>query len=143
MPINVLVIDDDKRIVERLMKNLKRMDSNKILGEIYVDDTITELENIEKYDVSDFKNKIDVALIDYQLSCSFTGILVSAWIALDLGIPRLTLTTAAYPGNPEYFNGSILKQEITDSPGIVIERIKECVECYNSELWLNNNIMRL
>ena len=137
MPINVLVIDDDKRIVERLMKNLKRMDSNKILGEIYVDDTITELENIEKYDVSDFKNKIDVALIDYQLSCSFTGILVSAWIALDLGIPRLTLTTAAYPGNPEYFNGSILKQEITDSPGIVIERIKECVECYNSELWLN------
>lgn len=34
MPINVLVIDDDKRIVERLMKNLKRMDSNKILGEI-------------------------------------------------------------------------------------------------------------
>ena len=137
MPINVLVIDDDKRIVERLMKNLKRMDSNKILGEIYVDDTITELENIAKYDVSDFKNKIDVALIDYQLSCSFTGILVSAWIALDLGIPRLTLTTAAYPGNPEYFNGSILKQEITDSPGIVIERIKECVECYNSELWLN------
>ena len=43
----------------------------------------------------------------------------------------------SYPGNPEYFNGSILKQEITDSPGIVIERIKECVECYNSELWLN------
>ena len=70
------------------------------------------------------------------MSSSFTGILVSAWIALYLQIPRLTLTTASYPGNPAYFNGSILKNEITDSPEVVIQRILECVENYNAELWL-------
>lgn len=53
-----------------------------------------------------------------------------------LQIPRLTLTTASYPGNPAYFNGSILKNEITDSPEVVIQRILECVENYNAELWL-------
>lgn len=47
-----------------------------------------------------------------------------------------TLTTAAYPGNPAYFNGSILKDEITDTPEVVIKRIADCVDNYNVELWL-------
>lgn len=84
MAINILVIDDDKRMAIRLMNNLKRADQSNILGEIEVDDSIKELETVEKYDVSHYGIKFDVALIDYQLSCSFTGILVSAWIALDL-----------------------------------------------------------
>lgn len=136
MAINILVIDDDKRMAIRLMNNLKRADQSNILGEIEVDDSIKELETVEKYDVSHYGIKFDVALIDYQLSCSFTGILVSAWIALDLQIPRLTLTTAAYPGNPDYFNGAILKNEITDSPRDIIQRISDCVEDYNADLWL-------
>lgn len=136
MAINILVIDDDKRMAIRLMNNLKRADRSNILGEIEVDDSIKELETVEKYDVSHYGIKFDVALIDYQLSCSFTGILVSAWIALDLQIPRLTLTTAAYPGNPDYFNGAILKNEITDSPSDIIQRISDCVEGYNADLWL-------
>lgn len=136
MAINILVIDDDKRMAIRLMNNLKRADRSNILGEIEVDDSIKRLETVEKYDVSHYGIKFDVALIDYQLSCSFTGILVSAWIALDLQIPRLTLTTAAYPGNPDYFNGAILKNEITDSPRDIIQRISDCVEDYNADLWL-------
>ena len=110
--------------------------SQMILGEIQVDDSVIKLETVENYDISHFETTFDVALIDYQLSSSFTGILVSAWIALYLQIPRLTLTTASYPGNPAYFNGSILKNEITDSPEVVIQRILECVENYNAELWL-------
>lgn len=137
MPINILVIDDDKRIVNRLMNNLKRADEASVLGTIEVDDSITGLDSIEKYDVSHFETDFNVAFIDYQLTCSFTGILVSAWIALYLKIPRLTLTTASYPGNPDYFNGFILKNEITDSPKEVIQRIVKCVDNYNTELWLN------
>lgn len=138
MPINILVIDDDKRIVQRLMKNLKRADATGKLGCIEVDDSIIKLDSIEKYDVSHFGINFNVALIDYQLTCSFTGILVSAWISLYLKIPRLTLTTASYPGNPNYFDGSILKNEITDSPQDVIQRIIECVNDYEADVWLNN-----
>lgn len=46
------------------------------------------------------------------------------------------MTTAAYPGNPDYFNGAILKNEITDSPRDIIQRISDCVEDYNADLWL-------
>lgn len=136
MAINILVIDDDRKMAERLMRGLQRADKENVLGEIQVDDSVIKLETVENYDISHFETTFDVALIDYQLSSSFTGILVSAWIALYLQIPRLTLTTASYPGNPAYFNGSILKNEITDSPEVVIQRILECVENYNSELWL-------
>lgn len=136
MAINILVIDDDRKMAERLMRGLQRADKENILGEIQVDDSVIKLETVENYDISHFETTFDGALIDYQLSSSFTGILVSAWIALYLQIPRLTLTTASYPGNPAYFNGSILKNEITDSPEVVIQRILECVENYNAELWL-------
>ena len=50
MSINILVIDDDKRIVTRLMNNLKRADDSQIIGTIEVDDSITQLDTIEKYD---------------------------------------------------------------------------------------------
>lgn len=137
MAINILVIDDDKRSVDYMMKSLKRADAVGVLGTIVVDDEVTRLNTLEKFDVAKYDTKFDVALIDYQLTCTFTGILVSAWIALYLKIPRLTLTTAAYPGNPDYFNGSILKNEITDSPTDVIQRIVKCVDSYNAELWLD------
>ena len=137
MAINILVIDDDVRSVNYMMKNLKRADEADVLGAIVVDDKVTRLDTLEKFDVSGYDTTFDVALIDYQLTCTFTGILVSAWIALDLKIPRLTLTTAAYPGNPDYFNGAILKNEITDSPKDVIQRIASCVDSYNAEVWLD------
>lgn len=137
MAINVLVIDDEKKGVNYMMNNLKRADDTGVLGTIIVDDEVTKLDNLEKFDISHYGLKFDVALIDYQLTCTFTGILVSAWIALYLKIPRLTLTSAAYPGNPDYFNGAILKNEITDAPKNVIRRIANCVENYNAELWLD------
>lgn len=95
MAINILVIDDDRKMAERLMRGLQRADKENILGEIQVDDSVIKLETVENYDISHFETTFDVALIDYQLSSSFTGILVSAWIALYLQIPRLTLTTAS------------------------------------------------
>lgn len=138
MAINILIIDDDKRYVTRLVKNLRRADTENVLGVIEIDDSIVQLDTVEKYDVSKYNTKFDIALIDYQLTCTFTGILVSAWIALYLGIPRMTLSTASYPGDPSYFNGSILKREITDTPEIVIQHIVECVETYSADSWLNN-----
>lgn len=137
MPINILVIDDDKKIVSRLMNNLRRADHNHVLGVIEVDDSIVQLNTVEEYNISQFDTAFDVALIDYQLTSSFTGILVSAWIALYLRIPRITLSTADYPGDPSYFNASILKREITDTPEVVIQRIQECVDTYNSDAWLD------
>jgi len=136
MPINIIVIDDDLAPVERLMRALKRADQANVLGEIRVDDSITKMDSIEKYDVKQHGVNFDVALIDYQLYSTFTGILVSAWIALHLGIPRLTLTSAPYPGDPEYFNGFIQKNEITDHPSDVIERIQHCIDEFNSREWL-------
>lgn len=138
MAINVLIIDDDKRPVTRLVSNLRRADTGTALGVIEIDDSIVQLDMVEKYDVSRFNTTFDVALIDYQLTSTFTGILISAWIALHLRIPRMALSTAAYPGDPSYFNGAILKKEITDAPQDVIQRIVECVETYNSDEWLNN-----
>lgn len=138
MAINILIIDDDERYVTRLVSNLRRADVENNLGVIEIDDSIVQLDTVEKYDVSKYNTKFDIALIDYQLTCTFTGILVSAWLALYLDIPRMTLSTAAYPGDPNYFNGSILKKEITDTPEIVIQRIVKCVETYNADLWLNN-----
>lgn len=140
---NVLVIDDDVKISERLMGNLRRADHAGVLGIIKVDDTVIKLDSVEEYDISQYDVKYDVALIDYQLSTTFTGILVSAWIALHLKIPRLTLTSAAYPGDPAYFNGSILKNEIVDTPQEVIRRIVECVENYEADVWLSNQHQEL
>ena len=86
MAINILVIDDDRKMAERLMRGLQRADKENILGEIQVDDSVIKLETVENYDISHFETTFDVALIDYQLSSSFTGILVSAWItSLDKG----------------------------------------------------------
>lgn len=143
MAINILIIDDDKRYVSRLVNNLRRADTGNVLGVIEVDDSIIQLDTVEKYDVSKYNTTFDIALIDYQLTSTFTGILVSAWIALYLGIPRITLSTAAYPGDPSYFNGSILKREITDTPTVVIQRIIDCVETYNSDVWLSNQHRQL
>lgn len=138
MAINILIIDDDKRPVTRLVSNLRRADTGNVLGTIEVDDSIVQLDMVEKYDTSKFNTTFDIALIDYQLTSTFTGILISAWIALHLRIPRMALSTAAYPGDPSYFNGAILKKEITDSPAAVIQHIVDCVETYNSDEWLNN-----
>lgn len=143
MAINILIIDDDKRPLTRLVSNLRRADTRNVLGVIEVDDSIVQLDMVEKYDVSKYNTKFDIALIDYQLTSSFTGILVSAWLALDLRIPRMALSTAAYPGDPSYFNGTILKREITDAPADVIQRILDCVEKYNSAEWLDNQHKQL
>ena len=82
MAINILVIDDDVKTVERIMHTLVRADSNSTIGDIIVDDSIAkESTDIEEYDPENaFQTHFDIVLIDYQLGCSFTGILVSAWI---------------------------------------------------------------
>lgn len=137
MAINILVIDDDVRVVERLMNGLKRADTEHIIGIIKVDGSITKIEHIEDYEPeTQYGTQFDLVLIDYQLGCSFTGMLVSAWIALIMNVPRLTLTTAQYPGKDSYFDGFILKKEITDEPTKVIEKILNAIEEYDASKWL-------
>lgn len=138
MPINILVIDDDKRIVERLMNNLRRADSNGLINQIEVDDSITQDGDLENYDpVEKFGIDFDVVLIDYQLGCAFTGILVSAWMSLKMSkIPRIALTTAPYTGGPSYFTNSFLKRDITDSPKKVLDKLATCIEEFDSSKWL-------
>ena len=51
MAINILVIDDDRKMAERLMRGLQRADKENILGEIQVDDSVIKLETVENYDI--------------------------------------------------------------------------------------------
>lgn len=140
MALNILVIDDDKSTVERIMHTLKRADSDGSIGTIVVDGSITSDDaRIEEYDPENtFQTHFDMALIDYQLGCSFSGILVSAWIALKMKIPRISLTTAPYNGESSYFDGFILKRDITDNPSTTISKIKEYASNYDANKWLDN-----
>ena len=78
----------------------------------------------------------DIVLVDYQLNCSFTGMLAAAWIAIQLKIPKMTLTGGKYCGPKSYFDGFIEKDEINDSPEDVIERIERVVMNFNAQKWL-------
>ncbi len=138
MPINILVIDDDKKIVNRLMNNLKRADTSGIIGQIEVDDSITKTGDLEEYDPTvKYGMDFDAVLIDYQLGCEFSGILVSAWMSLKMSnVPRIALTTAPYIGGPSYFTNSFLKRDITDTPQKVIQELQTSIEEFNSTKWL-------
>jgi hypothetical protein len=142
-PINILIIDDEKTYVERLMGELKRKDKQNRVGSIIVDNSMLDEQSLEQYDASSHNLKFDIVLIDYQLGCSYTGILVSAWMMLHLKVPRMTLTSGPYPGPKDYFNGHITKDEITDKPNIVINRIIKCVESFNYNSWLEKQYEQL
>ena len=125
------------------MEHLKDNDSLNQLGECIVDDAILSEPNLESFDVGRYGIDFDVVLIDYQLGSKFTGILVSAWIALQLHVPRLTLTSGVYPGKKEYFNGFILKDEITDNPHGVITRIADNITSFSYIDWMNTQYQYL
>ncbi len=142
-PINLLVIDDDKKAVERAMRHLKRHDVDGVLGKCIVDDSIMG-KKIEDYCPSTQPIKFDAVLIDYQLiGQQFTGILVSAWMTLQLGIPRIALTTATYNGPRNYFDEFIRKDEINDNPEQVIHKVISCIENFNYSKWLNTQYIEL
>lgn len=136
MSINILIIDDDKKSVERLINSLRRADKNNIIGECIVDDSVIYEDNIEKYNPMKFGVKFDVLLVDYQLNSQFTGALVAAWIMLQLKIPKLTLTSGTYAGPRDGFEGFILKDELLDKPDIVIDNLISVVNNFNSKKWL-------
>lgn len=141
--INILVIDDETTYVNRLMNTLKRKDTQNRIGQIIVDNSMLGEKSLEQYDASIYNTKFDIVLIDYQLGCSYTGILVSAWMMLQLKVPRMTLTSGAYPGPRDYFDGYITKDEIIDSPNEVIDRITSCVETFNYNKWLEKQYDQL
>lgn len=141
--INILVIDDEIDNVNRLMETLKRKDTQKRIGQVIVDNSMLRFNSLEQYDASIHNIKFDIVLIDYQLDCSYTGILVSAWIMLQLKVPRMTLTSGVYPGPKDYFDGHITKDEIIDSPNEVIDRIISCVETFNYNSWLEKQYDQL
>lgn len=141
--INILVIDDETSYVERLMDTLRRKDFKKQIGQIIVDNSMLGDQSLEQYDAFMHKIKFDIVLIDYQLGCSYTGILVSAWMMLQLRVPRMTLTSGAYPGPKDYFDGHITKDEIIDNTEDVISRIISCVETFNYNAWLENQYEQL
>lgn len=141
--INILVIDDETTFVNRLMESLKRKDTKDRIGKVVVDSSMLGDKSLEQYDASIHNTKFDIVLIDYQLGCSYTGILVSAWMMLQLQVPRMTLTSGAYPGPRDYFDGYITKDEIIDSPNEVIDRIVSCVETFNYNKWLEKQYDQL
>lgn len=141
--INILVIDDEITIVNRLMESLKRKDDQNRIGKVVVDNSMLGDKSLEQYDASIHNTKFDIVLIDYQLDCSYTGILVSAWMMLQLQVPRMTLTSGTYPGPRDYFDGYITKDEIVDSPNEVIDRIVSCVESFNYNNWLEKQYNQL
>jgi len=141
--INILVIDDESAYANRLMETLKRKDILQRIGKIVVDNSMLSDNCLENYDASIHNIKFDIVLIDYQLGCSYTGILVSAWMMLQLKVPRMTLTSGAYPGCKDYFDGYIIKDEITDIPDEVINRIISCVETFNNNSWMEKQYEQL
>ncbi|PKM52455.1 MAG: hypothetical protein CVV02_01495 [Firmicutes bacterium HGW-Firmicutes-7] len=141
--INILVIDDEIQYAKRLMETLKRKDSQNRIGQIIVDNSMLQDQSLEQYDALIHNIKFDIVLIDYQLGCSYTGILVSAWMMLHLKVPRMTFTSGAYPGPKDYFDGYITKDEIIDSPNQVIDRIALCVEDFNYNSWLEGQFEKL
>lgn len=136
MKINILIIDDNKKEVERLVNNLKRADIDNRIGECVVDDSIINEKNIEKYDPMRFGIQFDILMVDYQLNSEFTGVLVAAWIMLQMKIPKVTLTTGTYAGPKDCFDGFIIKDEFLDHPQSVISDLVEIVETFNSKKWL-------
>lgn len=142
-PINLLIIDDDIEEAKRLMKVLKLDDEKNMIGECVIDSQLLNCTTIEEYDARNYKTKFDAVLIDYQLNKEFTGTLVSAWLMLQLRIPRITLTADAYHDSYEYFNQFIRKSEITNRPKEVIHRIISCVSEFNFSAWLEKKYEEL
>lgn len=138
MAINILIIDDDKRAVERLVNNLKRADDGNEIGECIVDDSVIAEDNLEKYNPLQFDVKFDVLLVDYQLNSKFTGVLVAAWIMLQFKIPKLTLTTGMYPGPKDCFDGFLIKDELLENPKGVIAKLIQIVNTFNAKQWIEN-----
>jgi hypothetical protein len=134
-PINILVIDDEVTIVERLMKQLKRNDTEGVIGEYRIETELPQ-EDLESYDINKYDISFDAILIDYNLNCKYTGILMSAWMMLQLRVPRLTLTGGIYSGPKNYFDDFIEKHEISDVPHEVIARISDCVNRFDYSKWL-------
>lgn len=66
MAINILVIDDDRKMAERLMRSLQRADKENVLGEIQVDDSVIKLETVENYDISHF----ETTFLSKETSCN-------------------------------------------------------------------------
>lgn len=141
-PINILVIDDDLDYIERLMEQLKSKDIEKKIGTIICDASMLD-GKLEDYDPSIHRVKFDVVLIDYQLGCTYTGNLVSAWIMLQIKAPRMTLTSGNYSDPSGYFDGYICKAEVADKPEEIIDRIITCIETFNYNLWLDEQYQLL
>lgn len=135
-PINILVIDDNKKEVERLYKIIKKADKNNVISNFIIDDAITKIGNVEDYNPNNFGVDFDVLLVDYQLNCNFSGALAAAWIMLQKPMPKFTLTTGVYPGPQEGFDGFILKDDLLNNPEQFITQIVEAVESFNSKHWL-------
>lgn len=141
--INILVIDDQAEEAQDLLNYLKRNDKHKQIGVCLVDNKLINCKSLEDYDVHQYGIPFDAVLIDYQLNREFSGILVAAWMMLQLRVPRITLTSASYPGPSSYFNSFIRKDEIADHPQEVIERIVDCVKSFNYDEWLSQQYQEL
>ncbi|MFT8362718.1 MAG: hypothetical protein ABF608_06010 [Sporolactobacillus sp.] len=142
-PINILVIDDEVKPVQEFMNYLKESDDDNQLGRCLVDNKPISCNKLEDYNVQQYDFKIHAVLIDYQLNTEFTGILVAAWMMLQLQVPRITLTSGDYPGPPNYFDAFIRKDEISDNPQEVIRRIVKCVQDFDYEKWLKRQYKEL
>ncbi len=136
MAINILIVDDDKEMMETLVKNLERADVKKKLGVCVVDDSFLDDSSLENYDPLKHGINFDIVLVDYQLSSAYTGVLAAAWIAIKLKTPKVTLTGGKYSGPTACFDGFFEKKELLDNPESVIERLESIVNNFNSRQWL-------
>lgn len=134
--INILVIDDNKKEVERLYRIIKKADKDNVIANFVIDDEITRLGHLEDYNPNNYGVDFDVLLVDYQLNCNFSGALAAAWVMLQKPMPKFTLTTGVYPGPQEGFDGFFLKNDLVNSPEQFIVQVLDAVETFNSKQWL-------
>lgn len=138
--INILVFDDETKLTERAVKKLKRV-APQTFDKIYVTclkNEINVLENLSFDNIEGLNFIPDVILIDKEIQCQFTGILISSCLLnLNTKIPRISLTGAELDENDKRkFDESITKTELSNSPLSVAKKIENVVLYLDKKNWI-------
>lgn len=142
MPINILVFDDCYQQTNRLLKRLKS-ESDGYIDNYYIIDNF-DIGKLEQFSFDLLPYEIDVVMIDYQLNCEFSGVILSAlMLNQKYKVPRFSLSSAKVTDQNFKFEASLLKNDISKNPLKVINIIKTTIEEFQKNDWLENEYKKV